>query len=100
MKAIKKNLKVAMLIFSICMGVLTFSSCSSDEEDSIVDDIACEQLECLNGGEAIVDIELKSCRCICPFGYTGENCEEEYCPPNIECPGGQAPNPANECRCE
>jgi hypothetical protein len=75
MKTIKTKLVSAIVAFSLCAGMLTFSACKSDEEDDMIDDTPCAQLECKNGGNAIKDVEFDTCRCICPTGYTGANCE-------------------------
>ena len=77
MKTIKNNLRPAMLMISFCLAMmLTFTNCGSDEDgDDIMDDGPCAQLECLNSGEALYDVEFGKCRCNCPSGYTGEFCE-------------------------
>ena len=76
MKTRKTNFVSAILSFSLCLGMILFPSCESDDgEDDIVNDAPCGQLECQNGGEAILDVEFDKCRCICPAGYSGENCE-------------------------
>lgn len=75
MKTFKTHLLSAILTFSLCAGMFTFSGCHSDEEEDILDKDSCEQLECLNGGNALKDVEFDTCRCICPSGYSGANCE-------------------------
>ena len=76
MKTFKTQLLSATLTFSLCAGMLTFSACKSDdEEEDMIDDSPCAQLECKNGGNAIKDVEFDTCRCICPAGYSGANCE-------------------------
>lgn len=75
MKTFKTPVLSAVLTFSLCAGMLTFSACHSDDTEDIDDKDACEQLECLNRGNAIKDVELGGCRCICPAGYSGTNCE-------------------------
>lgn len=78
MKTFKTNMLSAVLTFSLCAGMLTFSACDKDDdEDDMKDDNPCEQLDCLNGGNAIKEVELGGCRCICPAGYSGANCETE-----------------------
>lgn len=73
MKTRKNKLLTA---FALCAGMLLFSGCDKDDDDDdMKDDNPCEQLECKNGGTAIRDVELGGCRCICPAGFSGENCE-------------------------
>ena len=76
MKTVKTKLVSAILTFSLCAGMLTFSACKDDdEEEDMIDDNPCAQFECKNGGIAIKDVEFDTCKCICPAGYTGVNCE-------------------------
>ncbi len=75
MKTFKTHVLSAVLTFSLCAGLLTFSACDKDDEEDDMKNEVCEQLECLNGGNAIKEVELGGCRCICPAGYSGVNCE-------------------------
>lgn len=78
MKTSKKPFKLLFIAFLLCAGTLLFSGCDKDDdEDDMKDDNPCEQLECQNGGTAIRDVELGGCRCICPVGFSGENCETQ-----------------------
>ncbi len=76
MKTFKNRLQPVLLAFCLCTGMIIFPGCNKDEDDDAMDKKnPCEQLECLNGGNAIKDVELGGCRCICPAGYSGANCE-------------------------
>ncbi len=75
MKTFKTYLLSAIMTLSLCAGLMLFPGCHSDEDEDMDKKDACEQLECLNGGNAIKDVELGGCRCICPAGYSGANCE-------------------------
>lgn len=95
MKTLKTNLVAAIVAFGLCVSMLTFSTCSSDDDAD-----PCEAFECLNGGEKIAGTD--GCQCDCPPNYSGENCEIPFpkCPVTVECPIGQSPNPDNDCACE
>lgn len=86
-------MKTKLTIFILCMGILVFPGCNSEEND-----LNPCQKECLNGGEKISGID--ACYCDCPEGFTGENCETTECPATVECPMGKTPNPAKDCVCE
>lgn len=93
MKTIKTNFLATTLAFCLCLGMLTLSNCSSDDDAEV-----CSGFECHNGGEKIAGVD--GCQCDCPPGYTGVNCEKAACPPTAECPIGKSPNPNNGCACE
>jgi hypothetical protein len=94
MKNLKTNLFSSLLTATILLGMLTFSACTSDDEDD-----PCSAIECLNGGEKISGTD--GCLCDCPAGYTGLNCENKVMEcPGMECPSGKSPNPDNSCACE
>jgi hypothetical protein len=76
MKTKRNKLTSALVALALCAGMIIFPACDKDDdEDDMKDDDPCEQMECLNGGNAIRDVELGGCRCICPAGFSGENCE-------------------------
>ena len=76
MKNVKIKSNAAIIAICLCVGAILFAGCDSDESADIIDTVGpCEQLECLNGGDAKKDVELGICRCICPAGYSGTNCE-------------------------
>lgn len=74
MKTTRNNLLTLIVPFTLCVSMTILPACKEDEEADMNDDNLCEQQECLNGGSAIRDVELGGCRCICPAGYSGENC--------------------------
>lgn len=75
MKTPQNKLTSTLATFAICVGMIILPACKEDDEVDMNDDNPCAQLECLNGGNAIRDVEFDICRCICPAGYSGENCE-------------------------
>lgn len=76
MKTFKTYLPSALLTFGLCAGMALLPGCNKDEDEDAMDNgDPCEQLECLNGGNAIRDVEVGGCRCVCPAGYSGANCE-------------------------
>lgn len=76
MKNLQNKLISALAALALCTGMLIFPGCDKEDDEDVLDkDDSCEQLECLNGGNAIRDVEFDTCRCICPAGYSGENCE-------------------------
>jgi hypothetical protein len=95
MKILQNNFVRVFAVFSLCTGIAMLPACKSDDDTG-----PCSQFECLNGGEKIAGID--NCSCDCPPGYSGDNCQtkDATCPANVECPFGQLPNPANNCKCE
>ena len=91
-----KNKMISALATLGLVSLLSFSNCSSYDDDATD---PCDNLQCLNGGERKMYVD--NCFCVCPMGFTGKNCEiESDCPPSAECPMGQFANPANDCKCQ
>lgn len=60
----------------LCAGMILLPGCNKDEDEDAMDQgDPCAQLACQNGGNAVKDIEFDTCRCICPAGFSGANCE-------------------------
>lgn len=91
----RNRLYTLILTFSLCASIGTLFSCGSDDDADV-----CSNFECVNGGEKIAGVD--GCRCDCPIGYTGLNCQTKSpeCPVTVECPIGKTPNPDNGCKCE
>ena len=76
MKTLKNNLKSIAFFFCLCLAILSFSKCGSDEEDEPKkNESPCADFECLNGSTPFSDVEFGTCGCICPTGYSGQHCE-------------------------
>lgn len=72
-------MKRIIYVMIVLLGSVTFLSCNSEEaepENKIVD--PCENVTCLNDGYCY------NGNCICPEGYTGEDCSEEVEPTSIK----------------
>lgn len=78
-------MKYSLLVASIFVGLLSFSSCSDDADP-------CEDTVCLNGGACF------SGDCNCPDGFSGPNCGIQDPCFGISClNGGECINGACDC---
>ncbi len=74
-------------VLGIVIGAALFTACDTTPSE-------CDGVECLNGGECVVNDVTALAECSCPPGYSGvacedfDNCFDIICPDNAECEDG------------